>query len=59
MRITHVRSHVGTPGNELADRIADRAMKNANEIKNAQSIMRRPFIRKIDLQCGRANRCVQ
>ena len=56
VRILHVRSHTGVPGNELADRTADRAMQNANEVANARKSLnpRQPVLLTIDLEWARA-----
>ena len=56
VRILHVRSHIGVPGNELADRTADRAMQNANEVANARKSLnpRQPVLLTIDLDWARA-----
>jgi len=50
VRILHVRSHIGVPGNELADKTAEAAMRNADQVKNA----RVPVLVTIDLEWARA-----
>ena len=56
VRIEHVRSHIGVPGNELVDRTADRAMRNAGEVKAAAEAIppRAPRLLTIDLDWVRA-----
>ena len=53
VRIRHVRSHIGVPGNELADKAADRAMRNANAIVGVAP-GKRPVLLNIDLEWARA-----
>ena len=53
VRIQHVRSHIGVPGNELADRVADAAMRNANAVANAKP-GQAPTLVQIDLDWARA-----
>ena len=54
VRILHVRSHIGWPGNELADKIATVAMANANAAKNADPWKPPPTPQRIDLEWARA-----
>ena len=44
VQIHHVRSHIEVPGNELADKIAGRAMKNAQLVKDAKAGERPPVV---------------
>ena len=53
VRIQHVRSHIGVPGNELADRVAGAAMRNANAVANAKP-GQAPTLVQIDLDWARA-----
>lgn len=54
VRIVHVRSHIGVPGNEAADAAATAGMKNANEVKAARETNRPPRLVNIDLEWARA-----
>ena len=54
VRILHVRSHVGVPGNELADKTAERAMENENEARMALKAGKQPQPKPIDLEWARA-----
>lgn len=53
VRILHVRSHIGIPGNELADALATRAMENANDAKNT-AVGKQPNPKPIGLAWARA-----
>ena len=53
VQIHHVRSHIDVPGNELADKIADRAMKNAQLVKDAKAGERPPVV-DINLEWARS-----
>jgi hypothetical protein len=53
IRILHVRSHIDIPGNELADRMAGAAMRNANAVANAKP-GQMPTLERIDLDWARA-----
>ena len=52
VQIRHVRSHIGWPGNELADKIATAAMANANAVMDATA-GRPPILMRIDLEWAR------
>ena len=54
VRISHVRSHIGVPGNELADQAAGAAMRNAGKIANPDPTGRPPVLEQIDLDWARA-----
>ena len=61
VRILHVRSHIGVPGNELADRAADATPcgELQREVVNAGNSLppRQPVLLTIDLEWARARRC--